>query len=79
MQLVRDDYQIQIVTVVICFIIFKACMIVLLIIRVKIAVLIKWTYRLPQSCRSLNLEWLAYVSMQSNLFKHISFWSPFLG
>ena len=45
----QDCYQIQIVPLAICFIIFGARMSILLVIRLKILVLVKWSYKSPPS------------------------------
>ena len=47
MQLVQDDLEIQIMHVTICLIIFGAHMKSLSIIKVKILLIIKWSYRSP--------------------------------
>ena len=50
---------------------------ILYIIKVKILVLFKWSYRSPQLCWLLNLKWLAYFEhVIQSLFEHIMpFWS----
>ena len=48
----------------ICLIVFAARMNILFIIKVKILMLVRWSYRSPQSCELLNLAWLAF-------FEHI--------
>ena len=52
--------------IAICLIIFRTCMNIIFIMKVKIFVLIKWLHRSPQS----SLEWLSY-------FEHMlhSFWA----
>ena len=68
-QSLRDHLQIQITPVVVRLTIFGAHMNILFIIKVKILVLIKWSYRSPQSRWLLSLEQLAYIlSTKCNLF-----------
>ena len=50
MQIVQDDWQDQVVSVAICLIIFGALLYILFIIKVKILVLIKCSYKSLQSC-----------------------------
>lgn len=48
---------------------------ILFIIKVKVLVLIRWSYRFLQLCWQLALEWIHILSMlQFNLFEtHVSF------
>ena len=45
------------------------CMYILIIIKMKILVLVEWSYRSSQSCWVLNIEWLTYFehTVQSRL------------
>ena len=62
MQLVQDDWEIQIVLIAIWLIIFGAHMIILFNIRVMMLMFVnKWSYMLLKSCSLLNLESLAYL------------------
>ena len=62
--LVRDDQQIQTKVVATSLIIFGTHTNIVFIIKVKILVLIKCSYKFSQSCWLLSLEWLSY-------FEHI--------
>ena len=48
----------------ICLVIFGAHVNILFLIKVKVLVLLKWSYRPSQLCQVLSLEWLVY-------FEHI--------
>jgi hypothetical protein len=52
---------------------------VLLIIKAKILVFAKWSYRFSQACRLLSFQWLSYFGqvVQSLLNTYV-FWYPFL-
>lgn len=56
----------------------KARMYILCIAKVKILRVIQWSYRLPQLCSLLRLEWLiSFEHVIQSLF-NTSFWCPFL-
>ena len=61
MRLVRDGSQIQMEAIATFLTIFGAHMNISFIIEIKIFVLIRWSYRSPQLCWLLNLEWLSYI------------------
>lgn len=61
-----------------CLVIFGACMNVTFIIKVKILMFVKWSYRSPQSSGLLSLEWLAYFQHIFQSVLDTSFWLPFL-
>ena len=46
--------------------------------KVKIHVLIKWSYRPPHLCLLLSLELLSYFEHSPIFFNHMSFWYLFL-
>ena len=54
MQFVREDWQIQFMVVVIFLILFRARMILLFIVKLKILVLIKWSYMSPWLCKLVS-------------------------
>ena len=64
----------------ICLISVDAHMSILLIIKVRIFVLIKWSYGFPRSCWLLDPWWLEYFVWACSLisFKRVSLWCPFL-
>ena len=64
----------------ICLIIFKAHTNILIIIKVKILVLIRWPYMSPKSCWLWSLEWLAHSENLVQFFskKNCVFWVPVL-
>jgi hypothetical protein len=79
MQLLWVDKQIQIMHVVISFINVGAYMNILFIIKLKILVLIKWSYSSPQSRWLLNLEKLAnFEHVVQSLLTTCLFWCPSL-
>lgn len=49
-QLVQNDYQWQIMSVVICLIIFQSSYERSVIMKVKILKIVKWSYRSPYLC-----------------------------
>ena len=65
--------------VTICLIIFGAHIDILFIIEVKIVMLIKWSYRSPQSCSLLNLEWSVYFEHAVHSHLKTCFLCQFLG
>ena len=77
-QLEQDDWQILIVPMAICLIIFEAQMDILFVHKVKIFMLMKWPYRSLELCRLSNLEWLAYFGHTAlSVLKHMSVWRQF--
>ena len=79
MQLVQDDWEIQIVLIAIWLIIFGAHMIILFNIRVMMLMFVnKWSYMLLKSCSLLNLESLAYIEDIYSPIQHMPCWCSFL-
>ena len=60
------------------FLVFKAHMNILFIIKVNIFMLMKWSYRSSQICWVLNLEWLSYFEHVVQSLEYISLCYPFL-
>lgn len=72
-QWVWDDWEIQIMHVAICLIIFRGYMNTLFNIKGKILLLIMWPYKSLQSFLLLSIQWLTYLEhiLQSSWRKHV--------
>ena len=81
MWLVLDGQQIQITSVVICFISSRAHMSMLFIIKVKLCVLVKLLYSPPPLFFMLTVEFRTvsvFWACSSISYEHVHFWCPFI-
>ena len=76
-RLVQDGWQVKAVATFLM--IYLAHMDILFTIKVKLPVLIKWSYRSPNYADFSSLKWLSHFEMHvvQSLFKHMMpFWYP---
>ena len=77
MQIVRNFHQFQIGSLAIWLLIYGIHMNILVIMKVKILKLIKWSHRSSQACWLLGILVSIFWGSTPIIFKHMSFWCPF--